>query len=273
MIQDFYHRGKRDSSSSGSDSSSSGSDDSSSSDSSSSSSNGDNTTPVDECALLGDYIATDLATLPANFNKLLDITLIAQAQPAFSALLTSAPTLFASLSTAVDAAANQITIPPSFNAATNRAAQDAMAALSSDFVALADDSCGIALSTDQIQKVNGLFRFVLPSFVFFQQDCNILSVPILERGIAASVGGSPVGLQGELSDAAGIFLFVSRRLHDSVIILFRSTPDDQVTAVAQALLDEFLFYINDFCGIPPLSSTAMTQLSDYFLVYLVNRAT
>ena len=59
----------------------------------------------------------------------------------------------------------------------------------------------------------------------------------------------------------------------SVQAVLDSTPDAQVPAAMQANLDEFLFFINDFCGIPPLSSTAMAQLDDYFLVDLVALAT
>ena len=48
-----------------------------------------------------------------------------------------------------------------------------------------------------------------------------------------------------------------------------STPDDAVPAAAQALLDDFLFFVNDFCGITPLSSTALRRLDEYFLFDLV----
>ena len=153
MIQDFFKRSKRDSSSS----------DRSDSSSSSNSGDGDSTTPtpVDECALLADYIATDLAAFPANnFNNLLlNVTLANQVAPVFFDLLTSAPTLFADLSLAIDAAAN---LTP------NEGGISALDALSPDFIALARDSCGIALRPVQERGIIGLFFAILPTFFFFQ---------------------------------------------------------------------------------------------------------
>ena len=148
MIQDLYERSKRDSSSS----SSSGSDDSSNSGS-------DTTTPVDECTLLGDYIAADLVALPADFNDLINATLVAQVAPVFFALLTSAPTLFADLSLAITSAAS--------NPVTIEAGVFALAALAPDFVALANDACGLSLSPEVVQNADGLFSFVLPAFLLF----------------------------------------------------------------------------------------------------------
>ena len=150
MIQDLYERSKRDSSSS------SDSDDSSSS----SSSDSDNTTPLDECALLGDYIATDLATLPITASGPIDLNLVNQVATAFFALMTSAPTLFADLSAAIDAAANEI---------EGTAGVDPLTELSPEFVALATDSCGMTLSPDLIANVDVLFFRVLPTFFFFLQ--------------------------------------------------------------------------------------------------------
>ena len=162
MIQDLYERSKRDSSSSGSDSNSSGSSSGSDS-SSSSSSDGDSTTPtpVDECALLADYIATDLAAFPANnFNNLLfNIPLANRVAPVFFDLLTSAPTLFADLSRAIDAASS---LTP------EEAGVSALNALSPDFIALARDSCGIALRPVQERGIVGLFFAILLTFFFFQ---------------------------------------------------------------------------------------------------------
>ena len=124
--------------------------------SSSSGGHGHNWSPVDECALLGNYIATDLATLPDDVDN---ITLITQAAPVFFDLLTSAPTLFADLSLAIDAAAS--------NPVTIEAGVFALAALAPDFVALANDACGLSLSPDLIRNADGLFSFVLPAFLLF----------------------------------------------------------------------------------------------------------
>ena len=241
--------------------------------SSSSGGHGHNWSPVDECALLGNYIATDLATLPGGSVKLLNFTLVAQAVPAFSALLTSAPTLFASLSPAIQAASNQIVIPPSFLHSTNKAGIAALAALSADFVALANDSCGLALSTDRVRNVEELFRFVLSTFVIYEQECDLLDVNIVEQAIATATTASSNRLEDRLRIGVGIPVFFRRRLFRVVRDIINLTPDAEVPAAMQAVLDEFLFFINDFCGIPPLSSTALGQLDDYFLVDLVALAT
>ena len=158
MIQDLYERSKRDSSISGSDSSSSsgsGSDSSSSGSDSSSGGDGDNTTPVDECALLSSYITTDLAAFPDDINMLYNFTLVTQVAPAFLDLLTSAPTLFADLSLAIDTAAN---LTP------DSAILAALVELPPTFLALARDTCGLSLSQQLIQNVDGLFFPVLPAF-------------------------------------------------------------------------------------------------------------
>ena len=242
-------------------------------DSSSSGSGGDghNWSPADECTLLSNYIDSDLATLPGGSVKLLNFTLVAQAAPAFSALLTSAPTLFASLSPAIDAASNQIVIPPSFLHSTNKAGIAALAALSADFVALANDSCGLALSTDRVRNVEELFRFVLSTFVIYQQECDLLDVNIVEQAIATATTVNR--LEDRLRIGVGIPVFFRRRLFRVVRDIINLTSDAEVPAAMQAVLDEFLFFINDFCGIPPLSATALGQLDDYFLVDLVALAT
>ena len=51
---------------------------------------------------------------------------------------------------------------------------------------------------------------------------------------------------------------------NQITTIRNSTPDALVPAAAEALLDDFLFFINDFCGIPPLSNAALMQLDDYF---------
>ena len=267
MFQGLYERGKRDSSSS------SGGSDDSSSESDSSSSDNDNTTPVEGCSSLDDFIASDLAAFPADFNNLLNVTLVAQVAPVFLDLLTSAPTLFADLSLAFDAASNQIMIPPSFVDVANRAGLDALADLLAEFLALANDSCGITPSQDQINSVVGLFQVVLPAFVILPQECELLNTDSLEQAIKLADILNSNRLSDVLGDEIGFFLVLIRRLNLGVDNILNSTPDDQVPAAAQALRDEFLFYINDFCGIPSLSNTALGQLDDYFLVDLVSLAT
>ena len=50
-------------------------------------------------------------------------------------------------------------------------------------------------------------------------------------------------------------------------------PDDEVPAAAQVALNEFLFNVNDFCGVPPLSNTTLAQLDVCYLEQLVAVAT
>ena len=205
MTQVVYERSKRSTSSSSSSSSSSDSDDSSSSSDSSSSDSddmtaerdditttasdditteSDSTTPVDECALLGDFIESDLAAVPVDdVGSLFNYTIIVQTTRNFFQLLTSAPMLFANLSLAVDTASDQFMVPPSYLEDPNIAAFGAVAELSADFVALANDSCGIALSENQTVLVDAFFQFVLPFFVVLSQECNLINVTIIEESM------------------------------------------------------------------------------------------
>ena len=63
----------------------------------------------------------------------------------------------------------------------------------------------------------------------------------------------------------------STRVIDLVFALQSDPPGNNLAAV-QTGLDEFLFFVNDFCGIPTLSDATLDQLNVYFLVDLVNAA-
>ena len=234
----------------------------------------DSTTPVDECALFGDFIDSDLAEISmSDFNQF-NYAFIAQTAQRFFDLLTSAPVLFANLSLAVGAASSQIMIPPCYLDESNREAVFALQDLYVDFVALANDSCGIALNDDQISEAVALFIIILPASVIFPQECDLLNVTIIEQAVAAAdVDVFSNLLENEIRELVGIDLFLRSPLPSSRFILISRIPDDMVPAAAQALLDDFLFLINDFCGIPPLSNTTLTQLDEYFLVDLVAVAT
>ena len=223
--------------------------------------------------MLGDFIE---AEFPADEN-LSNATVVAQTAERFFQLLTSAPMLFAYLSLAVNATSNQFMIPPSFRNPQNMAASSALAVLSADFVALANDSCGLALSTDQIRNANMLFASVLPTFVILSQECNLLNVAIMEQAVESADVGLPNTvsfLLVEIGNTVGIGgLLLITNFNGQISIIRISTPDDVVPAAAQALLNDFLFFINDFCGIPPLSNATLMLLDQYFLVDLVDFAT
>ena len=302
-MQVLYERSKRDASSSesdvsSSDDSSSESDDSSSSDSDVSSSESDastderddittesddittersdditttetdTTTPVDECALLGDFIESDVTVLPfVGSNSLLNFTLIIQTAQRFFDLLTSAPMVFGNFSLAINAALDQIMIPPFFPDPANSAARDAVGLMFTDFVTLANDACGIELNATQTGSAINLFVFLLPRSVALSQECNVLNVTIIEQAAAsANITDFDNNLQNLISDAVGFPLFLSSVIVTGTQPVIFDTPADMRAAVAQTLLDEFLFFINDFCGVPPLSNATLTQLDDYFLV-------
>ena len=234
----------------------------------------DSTTPVNECSLLRDFIESDLAEISLGVFKEYNYTLIIQTAQRFSELLSSAPVLFANLSLAIEVDSSQIMIPPCYLDESNREAVFALQDLYVDFVALANDSCGIALNDDQISEAVALFIIILPASVIFPQECDLLNVTIIEQAVAAAdVDVFSNLLENEIRELVGIDLFLRSPLPSSRFILISRIPDDMVPAAAQALLDDFLFLINDFCGIPPLSNTTLTQLDEYFLVDLVAVAT
>ena len=192
--------------------------------------------------------------------------------PLFFDLLTSAPVLFANFSLAVDAAFNQLIIPPSFSDITNQEIITAERTLSEDFVALAIGSCGIALSGGLVANANDLFSFLLPAFVIYSQECDLLNVTIIEQAVdAADVFSN--ALENSINAVVSINLLLGQILIAGVNNIASSTPGDMRTAAAQALRDDFLFFVNDFCDIPPLSNTTLTRLDDYILVDIVNAAT
>ena len=140
-------------------------------------------------------------------------------------------------------------------------------------MAVASESCGIALNPDQIQKADGFFRFVLSDFVIFQRECDLLDVNIVEQAITEATTANFNRLEDKIVNGVGVHLNLRRLMFLSVQAVIDSTPDAQVPAAMQANLDEFLLFVNDFCGLPPLSSTALGQLDEYFLVDLVALAT
>ena len=150
---------------------------------------------------------------------------------------------------------------------------NALAELSSDFVDVADDSCDLHLTDEQRADVRRLLGVVLPIFVVFSRECELLSRAIVEQAIA-DADASNVSAQAiviEIDTAVDVRpqLISFRHFNEIQLLIINPQPPADVTAAAQAILDGFLFTINDFCGIPPLSSASLALLDDAFLVELV----
>ena len=226
--------------------------------------------------MLRQYIDRDLAippNVPATFGDMLaaavffNISVITQTAPAFFALLTSAPTLFANISLAVDVASDQIVIPPAFfdDNANVTAAVDSLNALVADFVAIANDSCDISLSQQQIDDVTRLFDVILPTFFILSVECELLNQTLVEQAVAAADADIEArNLADRLNQVVDTALLHADRLFAAIGQYVMQNPVDDMSAAAQTVRDEFLLIINDFCGIPPLSNTTLTQLDEYF---------
>ena len=260
-------RSKRDDSSSESDVSSSESD--------VTSSESDSATSIDECALVSNFIAFDLEMVPGfpqsfqlllNFSILFDIDILNKTAPAFLALLTSAPGLFADISLAIDLASDRIVIPPPFfiNADVIDAV-NSLTALAPEFVALVNDSCKISLNEQQADNVTQIFNVVLPIFFILSSECTLFNRTLIEQAINAANAENATSLVEALNSATiGEFTLFTDRLLVAVSLFLPDNPESLPT-----VRDEFLFIINDFCGIPPLSDVALMQLDEYLASLLL----
>ena len=217
----------------------------------------------DDCSLLSDYVEFELSELPELGSIGIQVTLpspifilvINETAPTFLEFLESTPSLFSNLSQAID------DNPGIFE----------LQELAADFVTVVSDVCGISLSQEQIDDVTRLFDSALFSVLVLLQDCGMLSQTILETVInALQFNSATFALEGELDDFTDVE-FLSDRVSVTIQNVL-DAPVDEVPAAAQTALDEFLFVINDFCGIPPLSNVTLAQLEEYFLEDVVNNA-
>ena len=255
-----------DESDSGSDESDSGSDESDSgsdeSDSSRDESDSSSDSSDDDCSLLRDYIDFELSVTPLSGNIFFDsveiyVLVLTDTVPTFLELLESAPSLFANLSQAIDDASDRVP-GPGFAELSEQVAS---------FVAIANESCGISLNQEQIHNVSRLINSAVTGFFLAENDCNMLNQTIVEEAVAAAAAiNNPFSLPGRLVMESGI-IFLDNRISSAIGAVFAPAVD--VPAVAQAALDNFLFTINDFCGIP-LSNTTLAQLNELYLEVLVN---
>ena len=223
---------------------------------------------IDECALLRNYLDFKLPAVPEfRIDLLYDppspltIQVVNETAPTFLELLTSAPSLFANITQAIDDSATGQGNFPGYSE---------FYALAADFVAVANDSCGISLSPGQIADVTRLFYVALPTYFLASHDCHLLNKTIVEAIVAASDGGpNPFDFSNEFHVYRAFVMSgrISRGIHKVL-----DSPADQIVAAAQFVLDEFLFIVNDVCGIPTLSDVTLAQLNEYFLVDVVNFA-
>ena len=285
----YIERSKREVSSDESSASDVSSDESSASDvSSDESSASDATTDATngaisaECARLASYVEFELSAepdLPETFDSLpptFDLSVIRETAPAFFNLSNDVPLLLSSLSIAINTTSDVIAIPPPFRDPSNLLAIDSLAELAADFVVVANESCGISLNQTQLADVNRLFGVVLPVFFVFSRECDVITLAIVEQAIAdalATPRNSAIAIANFISDGVGVDpLLSSNRQVSTVLLLILGPNPPDVPAAAQAILDDFLFVINDFCGIPPLSPESLALLDRAFLDELVRQA-
>ena len=233
----------------------------------------------DACTLLRDYIERELSgfdpELTAGFPVLvfvpssLYVRVLNDTAPTFLELLESTPSLFANLSQAIDDASGQILGTRIFNSDFFLSIYEPLAA---DFVAVANDSCGISLSQQQFADVTQLITSALPTFFLSSQQCDRFNQTVVERAVdeaLATVGVTMLGLF-TLSFELGLgdttqSLLLPNRVSGGISSIRRLPLTDGIPAeeAAQAALDEFLFTVNDFCGIP-LSDVTLMQLDEYY---------
>ena len=215
------------------------------------------TASMNDCSLLSDYIEFDLPTIPeleTGFSPdnipSPTFILILNETVTFLELLESTPSLFANLSQVIADASGGL----------GRSVRRQLAA---DFVAVANDSCGLSLSPEQIDNVNVLLVGALPTFLSGLSDCDLLNQTIVEEAVAAAIDdGAALSLTDEFFEIDTDLL--ARRLQTGTINVFVSPTVDTATAEAQVVVNEFLFFVNDFCGIPVLSNVTLAQLDEFF---------
>ena len=230
---------------------------------------------IDECALLRDYVDSQLSDIPQSRIVFLGpsalyVRVLNKTVPGLLELLESTPSLFANVSRVIGDTFGR----------TAEESYTEVAALPPVFVAVANESCGISLSPQQIRNVTLLFEAGVASYLFTAQACDVLNQTSVEAAVAAASAAAAdaaaaadgravrIALSIELDRSYGVRL-LSVRIDFVIGLAF--TLDD-VTARAQTALDEFLFVVNDFCGIPTLSDVTLAQLRQYYLVDVVNAA-
>ena len=232
---------------------------------------------IDECALLRDYVDSQLSDIPQSRIVFLGpsalyVRVLNKTVPGLLELLESTPSLFANVSRVIG---------DTFGRSAEESYTE-VAALAPVFVDVANDSCGISLSQQQIRNVTLLFEAGVATYLFTAQACDVLNQTSVEAAVAAASAAAADAAAAAAADGRAVRIALAIELDRSYgVRLFSVRIDfviglafilDDVTARAQTALDEFLFVVNEFCGIPTLSDVTLAQLRQYYLVDVVNAA-
>ena len=221
-----------------------------------------------DCSPLRNYLDFELSSIPeitvdtvVEGPSSLYILVLNQTAPTFLDLLDSTPLLFANISQAIDDASGRIPDP----------GISELAALADEFLAVANDSCGISLSSEQIANVTRLFDAALPLFAILSLDCDVLNETLVDEAVEAAAGfpRGHLSLVMEFLDRDALLL--SRRIGVGIDFVLDSRGGGDLSAAAQTGLDEFLFTVGEFCGVP-LSNVTLGLLNEYYLDELVSFA-
>ena len=170
---------------------------------------------TDDCSNLRDYVESELPGIPAltpgGFSSApssVYVRVLNETAPTFLELLESTPSLFANISQVINNAFSRPDI--AFND---------IPALTAEFLAVANDPCGISLSPEQTTDVTRLFDTALTEFVLKSIDCGLLRPSAVEEGVAAAdVNSTPFSLEieiGQRISVANFFLYVSHYSRNS----------------------------------------------------------
>ena len=201
---------------------------------------------MDDCSILRDYIEFELTGIPEQLfpgvfffpSSSVYILVVNETVPTFFELLESTPSLFSNLSQAIDDAVDRNTRLSGTISFSNLRAE--LRGLAAEFVTVANDSCGISLSQEQIANVTRLFDGALPAFLVALVECNLINVTIIEEAVAA-IEDSIFGLSALLFEI--LFRSEVSLLANRISVVVNNavnSPADDVPAAAQVALDEFL---------------------------------
>ena len=266
-------------------------DDSDSSEDDSDSSDDDSDSSEDDCARLSSFIDFDLQPVFLGFESFaafsdalvgedddfvgFNTSQVEDAATSLFMLLESTPTLFANLSAQINESSGQFVLDGGFRSDQNEAVFATFANLSSEFVAVASEMCGIVLTESQLNSTNEVFTLILPASLYISLECEALNETIVANAIATAQpsfgGGRAIDTISRISSmvagtALGLLALISICCR---IRFFTALPPDDPATAAQELLDEFVFQISDRCGVP-LSNSSLALLNRYYLDELVN---
>ena len=159
-------------------------------------------------------------------------------------LLESTPSLFANLSAPINELTDQFVLQGGFGSSPNPAVFASFANLSSEFVAVASEVCGIVLTESELNATGELFTLILPISLYISLECAALNETIVENAIATADGDNEravvaiVGISTAVSGTMTVLLALISIC--CRIANFIDSPADAPATAAQELLDEFV---------------------------------